>query len=185
MNNFLDFISNDVEVKKSFLSSLPTKTKTNIKKYNSSIDEFIKKYTSYRESVFNYIKAKKKSLSIPETKKDIDKVENRIEMLEKGRNLLNPLNTSYEKMGFDGLLYRMSNYYVFNFDSIDNLINEFIDKFALAGIKLEANDFKYNYYVHRYMDVFLSVRVGKKTQDDLDSTFEEIYWVNPDIISHI
>lgn len=41
MRNFLDFVSNDVEVKKTFLSSLPTKTKTNIKKYNSSIDEFI------------------------------------------------------------------------------------------------------------------------------------------------
>ena len=185
MNNFFDFISNDIEVKKTFLSSLPTKTKTNIKKYNSSIDEIVKKYTSYRESVFNYIKAKKKSLSIPEVKKDFDKVNKRIEILEKGRNLLNPLNTSYEKMGFDSLLYRMSNYYVFNFDSIDNLINEFIDKFALAGIKLESKDFKYNYYVYKYMDVFLKVRVGAKTQDDLNATFEEIYWVNPDIISHI
>ena len=66
MRNFYDFISNDVEVKKAFLSSLPTKTKTNIKKYNSTTDEYIKKYTSYRESVFNYIKAKKRSLNIPE-----------------------------------------------------------------------------------------------------------------------
>ena len=185
MNNFFDFISNDVEVKKTFLSSLPTKTKTNIKKYNSSIDEFIKKYTSYRESVLNYIKAKKRALSIPDEKKNFDKVNKRIEILEKGRNILNPFNTSYEKMGFDSLLYRMSNYYVFNFDSIDNLINEFIDKFALAGINLKSKDFKYNYYVHRYMDVFLSVRAGLKTQDDLNVTFEEIYWVNPDIISHI
>ena len=185
MNNFFDFISNDIEVKKTFLSSLPTKTKTNVKKYNSTIDEYVKKYTSYRESVFNYVKAKKKSLNVPETKKDVDKVNKKIEMLEKGRNLLNPLNTSYEKMGFDGLLYRMSNYYVFNFDSIDNLINEFIDKFALAGINLDSKDFKYNYYVHKYMDVFLNVRAGIKTQDDLNVTFEEIYWVNPDIISHI
>ena len=185
MRNFLDFISNDVEVKKTFLSSLPTKTKTNIKKYNSSVDQIIKKYTSYRESVFNYINAKKKSLSIPEVKKDVYKINEKIEILEKGRNLLNPLNTSYEKMEFDDLLYRMSNYYVFNFDSIDNLINEFIDKFALAGINLESKDFKYNYYVYKYMDVFLNVRAGKKTKDDLDATFEEIYWVNPDIISHI
>ncbi len=185
MNNFLDFISNDVEVKKTFLSSLPTKTKTNIKKYNSSIDEFVNKYTSYRESVFNYIKAKKRALSVPEVKKDFDSVNKKIEILEKGRNILNPLNTSYEKMGFDNLLYRMSNYYVFNFDSIDNLINEFIDKFVSAGIKLDSKDFKYNYYVHKYMDVFLKVRKGEKNQDDLNVTFEEIYWVNPDIISHI
>ena len=31
MNNFLDFINNDIEVKKTLLSSLPVKTKTNIK----------------------------------------------------------------------------------------------------------------------------------------------------------
>ena len=44
MNNFLDFISNDIEVKKTLISSLPTKTKTNIKKFNETIDEFSSKY---------------------------------------------------------------------------------------------------------------------------------------------
>ena len=35
------------------------------------------------------------------------------------------------------------------------------------------------------MQVFLDVRNNKKTQDDLNRTFEEVYWANPDIISHI
>ena len=45
MHNFLDFISNDVEVKKTFLSSLPTKTKTNIKKYNAEYYSKTDEYT--------------------------------------------------------------------------------------------------------------------------------------------
>ena len=35
------------------------------------------------------------------------------------------------------------------------------------------------------MQVFLDVRNKKKTLEDLNRTFEEIYWANPDIISHI
>lgn len=185
MRNFLDFVSNDVEVKKTFLSSLPTKTKTNIKKYNLAVDEFIQKYTSYKESVFRYINAKNDSLRVREAAKDLSAYDKKIEDLEKVRNIFNPLNTSYEKMGFDELIYRMSNYYVFNSESIDSIINEFIDKFNTAGISLKSSDFDYTYYVHKYMDVFLEVRNHNKTQDDLNRTFEEIYWANPDIISHI
>ena len=43
MNNFLDFILKDIETKTNILSALPTKTKTNKKKYNTTIDEFQKK----------------------------------------------------------------------------------------------------------------------------------------------
>ena len=64
MNNFLDFINSDIEVKKTLLSSLPTNTKTNIKKLNETIDEFTSKYEKYRNSVYKYIKAKAKSIKI-------------------------------------------------------------------------------------------------------------------------
>lgn len=185
MRNFLDFISNDVEVKKTLLSSLPTKTKTNIKKYNGTVDEFIGKYTSYKESVYQYIKAKNNTLKIKAEIKDCSTYDERITSLERLRELFNPFNTSYEKMGFDELIYRMSNYYVFNFDSIDSIINEFFDKFEAAGIYLKASDFDYTYYVHRYMEEFLEVRHKCKTLEDLNRTFEEVYWSNPDIISHI
>ena len=185
MRNFLDFVSNDVEVKKTLLSSLPTKTKTNIKKYNATIDEFIDKYTSYKDSVYQYINAKNNTLKIKSPKKDFSSYDEQIENLEKLRALFNPLNTSYEKLGFDELIYRISNYYVFNFDSIDSIINEFIDKFELIGINLKPSDFNYTYYVNRYMETFLDVRNKKKTIEDLNRTFEEVYWANPDIISHI
>ena len=39
-------------------------------------------------------------------------------------------------MGFDELLYQLSNYSTFNFNSLNELINGFLDKFQLAGISL-------------------------------------------------
>ena len=39
MNNFFDFILKDISAKKTLLSTLPTKTKTNKKKFNSNIDD--------------------------------------------------------------------------------------------------------------------------------------------------
>jgi len=185
MNNFLDFINSDVEVKKTLLTSLPTKTKTNIKKFNETIDEFSKKYEAYRDSVYKYIKAKNKSIKIKPTKKDNKEYIDKINTLQEVRKVFNPYNTYYEKMGFDELVYRISDYYVFNFDSVDKIIDEFIDKFELVGIKLTERDFNYTYYVNKYMKVFLNVRAGKENADSLNKMFEEIYWVNPDIIGHI
>ena len=185
MNNFLDFINSDVEVKKTLLTSLPTKTKTNIKKFNETIDEFSKKYEKYRESVYKYIKAKNKSIKIKSSDKDNKKYIDKINTLQEVRKIFNPYNTYYEKMGFDELIYRISDYYVFNFDSVDKIIDEFIDKFELVGIKLTSNNFNYTYYVNKYMKVFLNVREGKENKENLNKIFEEIYWVNPDIISHI
>lgn len=185
MNNFLDFINNDIEVKKTLLSSLPTNTKTNIKKFNETIDEFTSKYVKYRDSVYKYIKAKSKSIKIKSSNNNTKEYEDKINALQEVRKIFNPYNTYYEKMGFDELVYRLSNYYVFNFDSVDKIINEFIDKFELVGIKLTERDFNYTYYVNKYMKVFLNVRENKENYENLNKTFEEIYWVNPDIISHI
>lgn len=185
MNNFLDFINNDIEVKKTLLSSLPVKTKTNIKKFNTTIDEFSSKYETYRKSVYKYINAKNKSIKIKASEKDNKEYIDKINVLQEVRRVFNPYNTYYEKMGFDELIYHISNYYVFNFDSVDKIIHDFIDKFELAGIKLTERDFDYTYYVNKYMKVFLNVRENKADIDSLNKMFEEIYWVNPDLIGHI
>ncbi len=185
MNNFLDFINNDVEVKRTLLSSLPSRTKTNIKKFNETIDEFISKYASYKQSVYKYINAKNKALRIDTVAKDTTEYIERINRVLEVRKFYNPYNTYYEKLGFDELVYNISKYYTFNSDFVDRIINEFIDKFAMVGIELKEQDFNYTPYVNKYMKVFLRVRCGEDTQESLSKTFEEIYWVNPDLISHV
>ena len=186
MNNFFDFILKDISAKKTLLSTLPTKTKTNKKKFNSNIDDIEEKYLQYKDSVRNYLLAKNRSLKIKDDRENIDKLNEKLINLENVKFLLNPSNSYFEKMGFDDLLYRLANYYTFNFSSLNEIINGFLDKFQQAGIKLDKNSFNYTCYVHEYMSSFLEVRnQEKKSYDKVSEIFEQIYWVNPDIISHL
>lgn len=157
MNNFLEFINKDIEAKKTLISTMPTRTKTNKKKFNETIDDIIERYEEYKTSTRNYLVAKAKSFEVKESN-DLDKLTNKLETLENVKFLLNPTNTYVEKMCFDDLLYQINNYDTFNFKSLNEIINGLLDKFEQAGIQLESDDFDYTCYVHEYMTAFLEVR---------------------------
>jgi hypothetical protein len=186
MNNFLKFIEEDIEAKKTLFSSMPTKTKSHIRKFNEKIDEVISKYKIYKAAVKKYLDTKSKSFNVTCDDKGLDKLKERVTTLERVRFILNPTNTYFEKMGFDNLLFQISNYYDFNFNSLNDIINQFLDKFELVGIKLPSEAFDYTCYVREYMTAFLEVR-NKKSKDysKVSEIFEKIYWVNPEIIEHI
>ncbi|NLL44491.1 MAG: hypothetical protein GX247_02345 [Mollicutes bacterium] len=184
MNNFLQFIEEDIEAKKTLISTMPTKTKTNKRKYNEKIDTIIEKYSAYKAHVKKYITVKSKSYEIKKTENDLEKISNKVSTLEHVRFILNPTNTYFEKMGFDDLVYELSNYYEFNFNSLNDIINQFLKKFELAGIKLTSKDFNYTYYVNEYMTAFFEAR-RDENYEKLPEIFEKIYWVNPEIIRHL
>ena len=188
INNFLTFIEKDIAAKKLLIQTLPIKTKTNIKKFNETINFYETKYEEYRSGVRNYLLAKSRSFEIKDTESETIKnqINEKVIVLEHIKFLLNPFNTYIEKMGFDILIYQLRNYYAFNFNSLNEIINEFLDKFELAGIKLTKNNFEYTCYVNEYMTSFLEVRYStEKNYSKLSEIFEKIYWVNPDIIRHI
>lgn len=184
MNNFLEFINKDIDAKRLLISSMPIKTKPNQKKLNKTISEFEKKYNEYKNSVKTYLLAKNHSLEV-KSKNHEDEEENLVS-LEQTKFLLNPTNTYFEKLGFDELLYQINHYNVFNFNSLNDIINGFLDKFEFIGIRLDKKDFDYNSYVQEYMSAFLDVRYGiHKKYDKVSEVFEKIYWVNPDLITHL
>ena len=188
MSDFLAFIEKDIATKKISIQTLPIKTKTNIKKFNETIEFYENKYEEYRSGVRNYLLAKSRSFEINDTEDQTikDQINEKVILLEHIKFLLNPLNTYVEKMGFDILIYQLNNYYAFNFNSLNEIINNFLDKFELAEIKLTKNDFDYTCYVNEYMTSFLEVRYGTdKNYAKLSEIFEKIYWINPDIIRHI
>lgn len=186
MSNFLKFIDEDIEAKKTLLSTMPTNTKSNIKKYNERISAISEKYSEYKVRVKKYLDTKSKSFNIKDCDDNLEELKNNVSNLEHVRFILNPTNTYFEKMGFDNLLFEISSYYDFNFNSLNEIINRFLDKFELAGIKLFGYDFDYTCYVLEYMTSFLEVR-NKKSEnyDEVSAMFEKIYWVNPEIIGHI
>ncbi|MDD2181444.1 MAG: hypothetical protein PHW32_03640 [Bacilli bacterium] len=186
MNNFLTFIEEDVSTKKKLISTMPTRTKTNIKKVNQKIDSIMNSYSDYKVHVKKYILTKSKSFEINVSKKDVEEVTKEVAKLEHVRFLLNPTNSYFEKMGFDNLLFDIRNYSDFNFIKLNETINNFLDKFELAGIKLTIKDFDCTYYVREYMTAFLDVRnLNTGNNDLLSAIFEKIYWENPEIVEHI
>ena len=175
MNNFLEFINKDIEGKKETIASMPTKTKTNKKKFNETIDSYSKKYQDYKEKLFKYMTVKAASLSKVDDAEDINKLKEKVVSLEHVKFLLNPSNTYLEKMGFDTLIYQINNYYTLNFKSLNVIINGFLDKFEQADIHLKSDDFNYTCYVHEYMTAFLDVRKSKtKTYTKVSEIFEKI-----------
>ena len=186
MNNFLEFINKDIEGKKENIQSMPTKTKANKKKFNDTIVEYTKKYQDYKDKLYKYMSVKAASLSKNDKGEDINKIKEKVVSLERVKFLLNPSNTYLEKMGFDTLIYQINNYYTLNFKSLNVIINGFLDKFDQAGIHLNCDDFDYTCYVHEYMSAFLDVRHNKdKDYTKVSQIFEQIYWLNPEIIQHI
>ena len=186
MNNFYEFIEKDIEAKKTLIGTMPTKTKTNKRKFNQTLDDIKDTYEDYKANIKNYLIAKGRKLDIEEEKQNIEKLKDKIEELEHLKFLLNPSNTYFEKMGFDSLLYKINNFNTLNFDSLNDIINEFLDKFELVGISLRGKDFDYTCYVHEYMSSFLDVRYHVvKNYNKVSEIFEQIYWVNPELINHI
>ncbi len=182
MNSFLDFIDNDIEAKKTLLSSLPTNNKTNIRKYNEKIASIYENYVYYKESVLNYLKAKSESFNYRREERNTEELSTQFEEYKHMKFILNPMNSFMEKMGLDDLLYDIHNYSNFTFDEINDIIRKLIEKFRTCGVELKENDFKYTYYVHQYMCEYLSCN-GDYSR--LSKVFEEIYWYNPNIIEHI
>lgn len=187
MPNFLNFISEDIEAKTTLLSTMPVNTKLKKKKYNDKIEEMSETYMNYRISVKKYLDIKSKSLDIKEDlNTNLEKVNKKVNELQHARFILNPMNTYFEKMGFDSLVYSISNYHEFNFNNLNDIINGFLDKFDLVGIKLTDKDFNYTTYVYQYMKAFLEVRNSKeKKYGPVNEIFEKIYWKNPELIDHI
>lgn len=186
MSNFQKFIEEDIEAKRVLVSTMPTKTKRDIKKYNDKIIQITEKYQEYMSSVKKYVDTKSKTFDIKKKDKKYEELSENVSKLENVRFIINPTNTYLEKMGFDDLIYQIANYYDLNFSALNEIINKFLDKFEEAGINLNDKDFNYTFYVHEYMESFLEVR--KNRSDDYDHVseiFEKIYWVNPEIIHHI
>ncbi len=185
MTNFLEYIDEDMQSKKTLFSTMPTNTKANKRKFNAKIDSVKDTYLDYKKSIKKYIELKSKSFHIADTRNTTEFAE-KIADLANIRFILNPINTYFEKIGFDSLFYQLTNYQDVNFGTLNNIINEFINKFETAGIKLTKKDFNYTYYVNQFMSAFLDVKTSPNSSfDSLTEIFEKIYWDNPDIISHI
>ena len=90
MNNFLEFIEEDIKTKEVLIANMPIRTKTDIKKYNVALDTMITTYSQYHQGVKSYLASKLRSFLIPKVDNGVAKLTKEIEELERVRFLLNP-----------------------------------------------------------------------------------------------
>ena len=55
MDNFYEFIKKDIDAKKTLIGTLPTKTKTNKRKFNQTLEDIKETYEGYKTNIKNYL----------------------------------------------------------------------------------------------------------------------------------
>ncbi len=176
----IDDFNHDVEVAKEVLSSMPINNAKNLTAYLNKVRELKSEYSGYRDDLLKEIKKRSNKYL---TFKPSDRIASINEELLgfKDLNLFNPINTPFEKMGFDTLLYSLIHYYKNDLSSVHKDIKEALNKFKLVGVNLTENDFVYSNYAKQYIKELL------KDDDEvrMKDVFEDLHWKCPDVISHI
>ena len=187
MNNFLDFIKKDIELKKEELALISLKSKKGKRDYNEKIKQISDIYTQYKLNLIEYFKQKLKKMMIKDSKDydAIKKIENEIEILEYDMKFFNIENTYYEKLDLENYIYILEHFDEFNYKDLVKNIEALLYKFDEVGVKITADDFFYNVYVCKYMDAFLKVRQDDKRYESLLGLFEEYYWIDSNLIYNI
>lgn len=180
MSKLLEKIETDKEI----LSTMPKNNKKNIAKYIQKVQELKKEYETEKEKTYKEIsKNYKKIVEITENT-EIAKLKSELEEISTFLQLIDEIQTSYEKMGLDKKIYKLNRFYKENLESVNSEILSCINKFAETGIALTKDDFDYSIYTHEYMETFFK-EINDISSDTLKEKFENMYWKCPDLIIHI
>lgn len=173
----------DIEVEKEILSTLPKNNKKNVTKYLDNISKELQKYKSLEDKVLKEIKERKEAISnkLPAETKTNNNEE--LDKIIKEYHWFSIYNTSYEKMGFDEILYNLSKEKV-TYESINKTIYKLIEKYKEAGVNLKLNDFTYSPIFFKYMKIFYE-NINDLDSKVLSDSFEKLYWQESNIINHI
>ncbi len=96
------------------------------------------------------------------------------------------MNTPYEKLGFDRVIYDLSCYEDMpdSFNYLNKKIDECVSIFDRVSVCISASSFRYSSYVNQYMTKFFVFREDLSC-DELKSSFDSIFWQCPNLVMHI
>lgn len=181
-----DKILKDIDLNKEILSTLPKNNENNIEKYLEKTQNLRHKYLKYKKGILEEIEKRYNDIKDIKPNRNISKLKEQITDIEKCLYFLNDIKTSYEKMGLDKIIYKLTKFYKENLDNINEEVLKAIRKFSEVGVVLRPSDFDYSSYVQEYMEMFFSqINLPDINTDKLDEKFEEIYWQCPELIIHI
>jgi hypothetical protein len=175
-----------IDANKELIGTLPKNNEKNIKSYLKKLEEFSEEFKEYEKQILSEMEIRLEKISTIEENAEITKIKEGIEKIEKIMYLLNSVQTSYEKMELDRAIHNLRYYYKKNLEVVNETIIFCLKKFKELGIYLKIEDFCYSKFVRDYMEVILT-ELEKEELDlkRMQTKFEEIYWVCPNIIIYI
>jgi len=178
----IEELKKEIEVSRNLLDTLPQNNIKNKKKYNETLEESINKYEGFLSEIEIEIKKRiNKYMKIPDEITNT-KLHDEIEYIRKNIYLLNPYNSSYEKLNLDKILYELNHFYKEDLEKVNENIIACLALFEEANIQITPKDFFYSEYAYKYIEALLN-----KENDDnvIKETFENLYWQCSDIIKHL
>ena len=174
-----------IEIDKEMLSALPKNNKKNTSRYIEMLESVISEYNKYTEDITKELQRRAKKINAIQINGKINELEKEIFELKEYR-ILNKVNTSYEKMRFDEVIFNIRRFYRNRLDKVNEYIYLCIELFSEVGVKLRETDFNFSPYVREYMTVFFEgIDNGNINSEKIKTTFEKLYWKCSDIIVHI
>ncbi len=176
----LDDFKHDIEVERELLTSMPVNNAKNLVLYKNKVAELKEEYSAIQEQLYNEVKRRCQKYLTYTPAERTTYVKKELANY-KEISLFSNMNTPFEKVGFDTLLYSLTHYYKNDLMAVNEDIKKALDKFRMAGVTLTENDFCYSNYAKRYIRELLS----NDEYDKMKDIFEDIHWRCPDVISHI
>jgi hypothetical protein len=176
----IEDFTHDVEVAKEVLSSMPINNQKNLKSYKAKVTKMKEDYIDVRNEIYEEIK--KRSSKYFQIQED-GRVKVLSSELEGYKNLkiFNPLNSPYEKLGLDNILYRLNHFFKNDLADINNDILTVINLFREVGIEINSSSFVYSNYAKTYIKELLT----DSSIERMKFVFEELHWKCPDVILHV
>ena len=177
-------IENKIATHLEILSSLPKNNPKNIQSFLETAEKIEAEYQEIKNDVLVEMDKRNEKYNSLSSYPELPKLQNIMTYIEENLPFLNPLNSSYEKVGMNEIIYDISKYYKGNLEKVNQDILEALKKFQEVNISITSKDFSYSPFVQEYMETYFQ-EIGNIYSENIKAKFEQLYWKCPAIITHI
>lgn len=179
----LEKLEKDFNLHKEVIGSLPINNEKNKKHYIEEVQKIIDSYETTKDQIYQELQNRLNPyFEVPAT--DYSNEEKSIDSFAKALMYTSNLNTPYEKLKLDKIVFLLSGFASEDFNQINSKISSAINIFELSGINITSDDFNYTRFVNEYMYMFFKYRSDMQNEN-LKKSFENIYWKCPNIIMQL
>ena len=155
------------------------------KERNRSVNELLASYRSDMESIKTVLQAKAQNLTPTGENPNIVPLTEQVRNLKRILKYDNPYNEVFEKTKLAKICYDLDRVEQNNLTEINQILSYVVEKFRLSGVVLSAQDFDYSIYAREYMTVFFQVSGDANRSEELERTFNSLYWKCPMLLTHL